>query len=90
VTNQGSLYLHADYDPGGKWPGSKSWTANVGRDPNVRVKFGKQVFDGKAVLVADPALYDTLFETFRKKYPRSPYGNENRRPDVYFLHLLPQ
>ena len=90
VTNQGSLYLHADYDPGGKWPGGKSWTANVGRDPNVRIKLGKQVFDGKAVLVTDPALFDTLFLTFRSKYPRSPYSKDNRRPDVYFLRLQPE
>ena len=87
VTNQGNLYLHADYDPGGKFPDGKTWTSYVGRDPNVRVKIGNQVFAGKVVLVNDQALFDTLFETFRKKYPRSPYGNYARRGDVYFLRL---
>src|SRR5271154_4079376 len=33
VTNQGNLYLHADYPPGGKFPSGKSWTASVARQP---------------------------------------------------------
>jgi hypothetical protein len=90
VTNQGNLYLHADYDPGGKFPGGKSWTANIGRNPNVRIKFGNQVFDGKVVLVTDQTEFDTLFEVFRKKYPKSPYSDYRRRVDVYFLRFLPR
>ena len=89
VTYQGNLYLHADYDPGGKWPNDKSWTRNVGRNPNVRIKFDNQVFPGKADLVTDPTLFDTLFQTFRKKYPKSPYSKDSRRGDVYFLHFVP-
>lgn len=90
VTDKGNLYLHADYPPGGKFPSGKSWTAAVGHDPNVRVKIGNDVFDGKAVLVTDPAEFNALFEDFQKKYPRSPFSKESRRPDVYFLHVLPE
>jgi hypothetical protein len=89
VTYQGDLYLHADYPPGGKFPGGKAWTANVGRNPNVRIKLADQVFDGKTVLVTDPAMFDALFLAFRQKYPNSPYSKDSRRPDVYFLHFVP-
>src|ERR1700722_9610184 len=89
VTFQGNLYLHADYDPGGKFPSGKSWTAAVARNPTVRVKLGNQVFDGKAFLVTDKAEADALFEVQRKKYPRSPYSDYRRRSDVYFLRVSP-
>jgi hypothetical protein len=90
VTDNDNLYLHADYPPGGKFPGGKSWTANVARDPNLRIKIGDQLFDCKAVLLDDPAEFATLFENFRKKYPRSPFSNYRRRGDVYFLRVLPR
>jgi hypothetical protein len=89
VTGKGNLYLHADYPPGRTFPNGKSWTANVGRDPNVRIKIGRQVFDGKLALVTDPAEFDALFQDFRAKYPKSPFSNYRRRKDVFFLRLLP-
>lgn len=89
VTDKGQLYLHADYPPGQTFPGGKSWTASVAQNPKVRVKIGQQVFDGKAALVTDPAEFNTLFEAFRKKYPRSPFSDYRRRPDVFFLRVLP-
>jgi hypothetical protein len=89
VTSQGNLYLHADYDPGGTFPSGKSWTASVARNPEVRLKLGNQVFDGKAFLVTDKAESDALFEVERKKYPKSPFSDYRRRPDVYFLRVLP-
>ena len=90
VTDQDHLYLHAGYPPGGKFPGSKSWTASVARDPNVRIKIGSQLFDCRAVLDADPGEFDTLFEAFRKKYPHSPYSDYRHRSDVYFLRVRPR
>jgi hypothetical protein len=89
VTYQGDMYLHADYPPGGKFPADKTWTSYVSRNPKVQIKLGNQVFDGKTVLVTDPAMYDALFETFRQKYPKSPYSDYRRRSDVYFLHFVP-
>jgi F420H(2)-dependent quinone reductase len=89
VTDNGHLYLHADYPAGQTFPSGKSWTASIARNPKVRVKIGKQVFDGKAALVTDPAEFNALFEAFRKKYPRSPFSNNSRRANVYFLSVLP-
>jgi hypothetical protein len=89
VTDSGQLYLHADYPPGQTFPSGKSWTAGIAHNPKVRVKIGNQVFDGKAVLVTDPAEFNALFEAFRKKYPRSPFSDPRRRADVYFLRVLP-
>lgn len=89
VTASGNLYLHADYPPGQTFPGGKSWTAAIAHDSKVRVKIGNQVFDGRAVLITDPAEFNRLFEAFRKKYPRSPFSDYRRRADVYFLRLGP-
>ena len=90
VTYKGNLYLHADYDPGGKFPSGKSWTAAIARNPNVRLKLGDQVFDCKAGLVTDQPAADALFEVTRKKYPKSPFSNYRRRLDVYFLLIAPR
>ena len=90
VTDKDDLYLHADYPSGGKFPSGKSWTAAVARDPNVRIKIGNQVFACKAVLNTDPSEFATLFEAFRKKYPRSPFSDYRRRGDVYFLRVSPR
>lgn len=90
VTDKGNLYLHGDYAPGGTYPFGKTWTTNVARNPHVRIKVDNQLFDCKALLLNDPDEFTTLFENFRKKYPRSPYGNYDRRSDVYFLRVLPR
>jgi hypothetical protein len=89
VTDKGNLYLHADYPPGRTFPGGKSWTSSFAHSPNVRIKIGKRVFDGKIALVTDPAEFNALFEDFRAKYPRSPFSQDRRRKDVFFLRVLP-
>src|SRR3984957_19073627 len=48
ITDNGNMFLHADFDPGKTWPNGKSWTAAVARDPRVRLKLDNQVFDCKA------------------------------------------
>lgn len=89
ITDNGNLFLHADFDHGRTWPNGKGWTAAVARDPRVRLKLGNQVFDCKAYLVTDKAEADSLFEVQRKKYPKSGYSNYQRRNDVFFLRVLP-
>lgn len=89
ITDNGNLFLHADFDPGGTWPNGKSWTAAVARDPRVRLKLGDQVFDCKTYLITDKAAADSLFEIQRQKYPKSPYSNYRRRNDVFFLRVMP-
>lgn len=93
VTVQGKLYLHVDYGPPiyapGTFPSGKSWTAAVARDPRVRLKFGNQVFDGKAFLVTDKAEYDSVFDVYLKKRPYDPYNDPRRRGNVYFLRVVP-
>ena len=89
VTYKSNLYLHADYEPGGKFPSGKSWTAALARNPNLRLKISNQVYDGRVVAVTDQAESDALFEVTRKKYPKSPFSDYRRRPDVYYFHVLP-
>ena len=93
MTSQGNLYLHVDYGPPiyapGSFPSGKSWTAAVARNPNVRLKLGDQVFDGKAFLITDKAESDAVFEVYRKKRPDDPYNDYRRRANVYFLRVVP-
>jgi hypothetical protein len=88
VTDQGNLYLHASYAPGGKWPDGKTWTAYLAQNPKVRVKLGNEVFDGKIAPVTDPAVFNACHEAFRKRYPQSPYSADRRIPDQQFLRVL--
>jgi len=54
VVYNGQLYLTSSFAAGLPFPQGKSWTANVVRDPHVRLKFGNQLFDRTVSLVTDP------------------------------------
>jgi hypothetical protein len=88
VTYKGNLYLHSDFSDGRTYPGGRSWTAGIARDPNVRIKIGNQVFDGKAVVVTDPAEIDALFALTQDKYPKSPVTDSSHRASAYFFRIV--
>ena len=68
IVSNGQLYLTSIFLPG-TFPQSKSWTTNIVRDPQVRVKFGNQLFDCNLSVVTDPAEKAPLIEAYAKKYP---------------------
>ena len=55
IVYNGQLYITSAFAAGLPFPQGKSWTANVVRDPRVRLKFGNQLFDRTLSLVTDPA-----------------------------------
>lgn len=91
---QGHLYLHVDYGPPlyapGTFPSGKIWTTYVARNPNVRLKLGNQVYDGKAFLVTGKTEYDAVWQAYREKRPDDPYSGPSQRANEYFLRVFPR
>lgn len=73
VTNnfsyKGQLYITATYSRNMVFPKSKFWTANVTRDPRVRVKLAGKVYEMTMVLVADRTEAEAALESKWQKYP---------------------
>jgi hypothetical protein len=54
--HNGQLYVRSHQDRmDSRFPEDKSWTANVARDPRVRIKIGEKLYEATLVLVADRA-----------------------------------
>lgn len=74
VTNNfsrdGQLYLTSTYSKGMVFPKDKFWTANVARDPRVRLKLGDKVYEMILVLIVDRTEAATVLESKWKKYPK--------------------
>jgi hypothetical protein len=70
VAHDGRLYLTSVYREDARFPSDKAWTANVVRDPRVRLKIGDRVFDQTLALVTDPAEKAAALESKARKYPR--------------------
>jgi hypothetical protein len=88
VTNNfsrnGQLYLTSTYSRGMVFPQDKFWTANVARDPRVRMKIGDKVYDMTLVPILDRAEADAVLESKWKKYPdMRPGGPLGGRVHVY-------
>jgi F420H(2)-dependent quinone reductase len=86
VAHNGQLYLTSVFREGSPFPEGKLWTKNVTRDPHVRLKIGKRVFDETVSLVTDPAERATVLESKAKKYPGQ---RMSRASTVYVFHVVP-
>jgi len=69
----GRLYIRSHQDRMDlQFPNDKSWTANVARDPRVRIKIGDKIYEATMVLVADRAQASALLgrnpETIQKGF----------------------
>jgi len=58
----GKLYVMARHAP------SKSWVQNLGRDPRVRLAIGDELYEGRAVRIADGPEADAVARAFLRKY----------------------
>src|SRR5437016_228432 len=62
----GRLYIRSHQDRMDlQFPNDKSWTANVARDPRVRIKIGDKLYEATMVLIADRAQAIALLEIGR-------------------------
>ena len=74
----GQLYLTSVYRPGLVFPRDRLWNKNVLRDPQVRLKIGKQVYDRTLTLVPEGPEKDTVLAAKAKKYPRQTAVDKSR------------
>lgn len=74
----GQLYIHSHQSRmGRKFPYDKSWTANVMRDPRVRLKIGGKLYRATMVLVADRAQAIQILGRNPETYEKGPDGQEH-------------
>jgi len=57
---------------------------NVGRNPNVRLKLGDEIYEQRLEVVQDTALYEPILVSFAAKYGRGPLPPEERPPARFF------
>jgi hypothetical protein len=86
VAYHGELYLTSVFREGSPFPQGKRWTANVVRDPRVRLKIGNQIYDETVALVTDQAERDAVLEAKARKYPNQRVAKTS---SVYLFHVLP-
>lgn len=86
VAHGGQLYLTSVFREGSPFPRGKRWTADVMRDPHVRLKIGGRVYDRTLALVTDPVERAAVLESKSKKYPGQRVPTTS---SVYLFRVLP-
>jgi hypothetical protein len=86
VVHDGQLYLTSVFREGSPFPQGKRWTANVMRDPRVRLKIGDRVYDQTLALVTDPVQRAAVLASKAKKYPSQRIATTS---SVYLFRVLP-
>ena len=86
MAHGGQLYLTSVFREGSPFPQGKRWTADVVRDPRVRLKIGERVYDQTLAPVTDPAEWAAVLESKRRKYPGQRVPTTSH---VYLFRVLP-
>jgi hypothetical protein len=74
----GVLYIRSHQDRMDKqFPYDKSWTADVARDPRVRIKIGDKLYEATMVLVSDRSQAIALLGRTPETYEKGPDGREH-------------
>ena len=74
----GRLYIRSHQDRMDvQFPNDKSWTANVARDPRVRIKIGDKLYEATMVLVADRAQAIALLGRNPETLEKGPDGKDH-------------
>jgi len=74
----GRLYIRSHQDRMDvQFPSDKSWTANVARDPRVRIKIGDKLYEATMVLVADRAQAIALLGRNPEAVQKGPDGQDH-------------
>lgn len=84
IVHDGQLYLTSMFAAGVPFPQGKAWVSNVMRDPHVRLKFGKNIYDRVLSPVTDPNEIATVLG------PRAKQGLSatNNGPVLHLFHVL--
>jgi hypothetical protein len=78
----GRLYI------GARRPTAKRWVANVGHDPNVRLKIGDKMYPRRLERVEDPTEQEIVYEAYARKYDWE-IVSPNERPELWYFRVLP-
>jgi len=74
----GRLYIRSHQDRMDlQFPHDKTWTADVARDPRVRIKIGDKLYEATMVLVADRAQAVAVLGRNPETYEKGPDGQEH-------------
>jgi hypothetical protein len=73
----GQLYIRSHQDMNVKFPYDKTWTADVARDPRVRIKIGDKLYRASLVLVADRAQAIEVLGRIPETLQKGPDGQEH-------------
>src|SRR5690242_5704936 len=74
----GVLYIRSHQDRMDlQFPGDKSWTSNVARDPRVRIKIGDKLYEATMVLVADRSQAIALLGRNPETFETGPDGQQH-------------
>jgi hypothetical protein len=74
----GQLYLRShQHRMDLQFPNDKAWTANVARDPRVRIKIGDQLYEATLVLIADRAQATAVLGRNPEVTEKGPDGQEH-------------
>ena len=91
------LYVPSLYREGGEFPEKRFWNRNVVRDPRVRLSIDGRIYERRAVLVEDPAEWQTALAAFARKSPfwkdladQLAANPEADAPRIYFLRMDPR
>ena len=87
-----TLYVPSIYEAQAPFPGSKFWNKNVASDPDVRLKVGNDLYELRAVHVADDAGFEAGFRALAEKYPfwKEALEDPEKRPPMVILRLEPR
>jgi hypothetical protein len=86
------LYVPSIYYGGGQWP-DKYWNSNVSSDPQVRLEMDGKIYEREAVVVEDPAEFQTALQALAAKYPfwqEVLAKPESERPDMSLVRMDPR
>ena len=85
------LYIHAHSDPNRMhipFPNDKFWTANVGRDPRVRLKIAGKIYEGTVALMTDPADVEEVWGRDPITVETGPDGQERVTEVMHFWQVF--
>jgi hypothetical protein len=72
---------------GARNPTEKRWVGHVGRNPDVRLKIGDNVYEARLERVSDPGEIAAVYGAYARKYGWEPEPR-SERPEVWYFRVL--
>ena len=85
------LYVHGHQDEkrmAKQFPSDKAWTANVARDPRVRMKIGGKIYEMTLVLITDRAEVAAIMGRDPETREKGPDGQERVKEVMHYWRVF--